>query len=71
MAVRTANDRNDAGELVKAIVQKDGTAGGHGTMAGGQIWLKDNQPADVLQTLNQHIRQQFNIQPDVIGQPLI
>ena len=71
LAVRTANDRNDAGELVKAIVQKDGTAGGHGTMAGGQIWLKDNQPADVLQTLNKHIRQQFNIQPDVTGQSLI
>ena len=71
LAVRTANDQNDAGELVKAIVQQQGTAGGHGTMAGGQIWLKDNQPADVLQTLNKHIRQQFNIQPDVIGQSLL
>jgi len=71
LAVRTADDRNDAGEVVKAIVQKNGTAGGHGTMAGGQIWLKDNQPADALETLYKHIRQQFNIQPDVIGQSLI
>ena len=71
LAVRTVNERNDAGKVVKAIVQQDGTAGGHGTMAGGQIWLKDNQPADVIQTLDKHIRQHFNIKPNVIGQSLI
>jgi len=41
LSIRTANERINAGELIRAIVAGMGTAGGHGMMAGGKV---DNVP---------------------------
>ena len=37
LSVRTRSRQPTAGQLVRAIVGEDGTAGGHGTIAGGRF----------------------------------
>ncbi|GFO57818.1 DHH family phosphoesterase [Geomonas silvestris] len=37
LSIRTANERINAGELIRALVVGMGTAGGHGMMAGGKV----------------------------------
>lgn len=39
LSIRTSDLKSDAGEIIERIVGKRGTAGGHSTMAGGQIPL--------------------------------
>ena len=51
LSVRTPSSEQDAGKLVQAIVKDDGTAGRHGTMAGGQIPLKRKSPEQVVSQL--------------------
>lgn len=70
LAVRAPNG-GDAGQLVQSIVQKDGTAGGHDTMAGGQIRLKEARPPEVLARLQQRVRQALSIGSQATAQSLI
>lgn len=44
LSVRAHPPRGGAGELVRAIVERRGTGGGHATMAGGQVALNDDKP---------------------------
>jgi nanoRNase/pAp phosphatase (c-di-AMP/oligoRNAs hydrolase) len=41
LSLRTPTVENDAGHLIQAIVTPNGKAGGHGTIAGGQIRIND------------------------------
>ena len=41
LSVRTRSQEHTAEKLVQAIVAGEGSAGGHGTIAGGQIPLGD------------------------------
>jgi len=44
LSVRAKCARANAGKLVRTIVGDRGTAGGHGTMAGGHIPLREDEP---------------------------
>jgi nanoRNase/pAp phosphatase (c-di-AMP/oligoRNAs hydrolase) len=71
LAVRTRNRRGGAEHLVLDIVEGQGTAGGHGTMAGGQVPLQGQDPALVAQHLTQRVLEHLQVDPEQEGQPLI
>jgi nanoRNase/pAp phosphatase (c-di-AMP/oligoRNAs hydrolase) len=71
LAVRTRSRRGGAGQLAQEIVGDRGTAGGHGTMAGGQIPLDRDVPEALVQQLSRRALQHLRIAPDVTGRPLI
>lgn len=68
ISVRTQKPTG-AGQFVQAIVGEHGVAGGHGSMAGGQVILGDKNPNDLVQTLTEKMRQYLNVS-DVAGQTL-
>lgn len=53
LAVRSRSRRTGAGQLVRAVVGELGMAGGHGTMAGGQVPLRGSDPAALADSLGQ------------------
>jgi nanoRNase/pAp phosphatase (c-di-AMP/oligoRNAs hydrolase) len=71
LAVRSQSRRIGAGQLVRATVGDEGTAGGHGTMAGGQIPLRGRNPEQLAAELGQRARQQLGISASLAGKPLI
>jgi len=71
LAVRTPNPWSDAGTLAQAVVGQEGTAGGHNTMAGGQIPLKGSDPDDVARELSQRARQYLGFHQELMGRTLI
>ena len=71
LAVRVRHAKGGAGQLARAIVGTAGTAGGHGTMAGGQIRLDGREPADVAARLGQAVLAYFDIPPDEPGRRLL
>jgi len=52
ISVRTDSPKARAGRLVRAIVGKNGAAGGHDTMAGGRIHTPDATPAQRIAELH-------------------
>lgn len=70
LSARTRNKRG-AGQLVQAVVGDRGTAGGHGSMAGGQILLNDNDPDSLAANLIQHFIAALNIPPNQKGESLL
>lgn len=66
LAVRSTGVRGDAGSLVRAIVQTDGTAGGHDNMAGGQIPLQNTSAGEMIDQLTRRVLQALNIEPDAL-----
>lgn len=52
ISVRTDDAEARAGRLVRSIVGKTGTAGGHDTMAGGRIHLPNKTPAERIADLH-------------------
>jgi nanoRNase/pAp phosphatase (c-di-AMP/oligoRNAs hydrolase) len=71
LAVRTRNRRGGAGQLVREIVGNRGTAGGHGTMAGGQVPLQGEDSKQVALQLGQRALQYLKVAPGVASRPLI
>jgi len=69
-SVRTRNKRG-AGQLVQAVVGTRGTAGGHGSMAGGQVPLNDAVPDEIVAQLSQQFIHLLGIAPDQKGEPLL
>ena len=53
LSLRTIDENNKAGTVVKHLVARKGTGGGHQTYAGGQIPLKDNTPAEWMRVEKQ------------------
>ena len=71
LSVRTPNEKGGAGRLARFIVNGQGTAGGHGIMAGGQIPLKGRNPEQLAQELTRRILQYFSLNPDMAGYSLV
>jgi nanoRNase/pAp phosphatase (c-di-AMP/oligoRNAs hydrolase) len=71
LAVRTRNRRGGAERLVQAIVGNKGTAGGHGTMAGGRVPLQGKDPEHTVLQLSQRALQYLKAPPEMAGVPLI
>jgi nanoRNase/pAp phosphatase (c-di-AMP/oligoRNAs hydrolase) len=71
LSVRTLDGRGGAGEFIEQIVQRRGTAGGHGAMAGGQILIEEQGPTLLARELERAILKVFEISPDSHGDPLI
>ena len=65
VAVRTRSHNGGAGQIAQAIVAGDGIAGGHGTMAGGQIALDGLSATTVSARLRRRILDYFRIAPGV------
>lgn len=71
LAVRSRSRKGGAGQLAQAIIHGHGTAGGHGLMAGGQVPLNGEDPAQIVAQMSQNALQYFNIAPDEPGRPLV
>jgi nanoRNase/pAp phosphatase (c-di-AMP/oligoRNAs hydrolase) len=71
VSVRTRRSTGEAEQLVRAIVGRKGTAGGHGTMAGGQIRLGEVPSAVLAQQLIQHALVYLKLAPEAEGRSLI
>jgi nanoRNase/pAp phosphatase (c-di-AMP/oligoRNAs hydrolase) len=63
--------RRGAGQLAQAIVGDHGTAGGHGTMAGGQVPLGSEEPWQLARRLGQLALQYLKGGPETISRSLI
>jgi nanoRNase/pAp phosphatase (c-di-AMP/oligoRNAs hydrolase) len=70
VSVRTRN-RRGAGQLVQEIIGNRGTAGGHGTMAGGQVPFKDEDPDRLARRFGRHALKHLRVLPEVVGEPLV
>jgi nanoRNase/pAp phosphatase (c-di-AMP/oligoRNAs hydrolase) len=71
LSVRTRSKEHTAEELVQAIVAGEGSAGGHGTMAGGQIPLARTGPKQKALLLKRRALQRLGIPSEGTGEPLI
>ena len=58
LSLRTIDENNKAETVVKRLVARRGTGGGHQTYAGGQIPLKQNTQAE-LTRMEKQLRQKF------------
>ena len=70
LSVRTRN-KQGAGQLVRTIVGNRGTAGGHGSIAGGQVPLQGENPDTLIAQLSQQFIAALHIGLDQPGEPLI
>jgi nanoRNase/pAp phosphatase (c-di-AMP/oligoRNAs hydrolase) len=71
LAVRSQSRRVGAGQLVRAIVGNEGTAGGHGTMAGGQVPLRGRSSERMADQLGQRALQHLGISETIASKPLL
>jgi nanoRNase/pAp phosphatase (c-di-AMP/oligoRNAs hydrolase) len=71
LAVRSQSRRVGAGQLVRAIVSNEGTAGGHGTMAGGHVPLRGQNPERMADQLGQRALQHLGISEATASKPLL
>jgi nanoRNase/pAp phosphatase (c-di-AMP/oligoRNAs hydrolase) len=70
LSVRTRNKRG-AGQLVRTIVGDRGTAGGHNSMAGGQVPLQGADPEQLVATFSQQFIQALRLAPNPRGESLL
>lgn len=70
ISIRSGRRRENAEQLAQALVQDRGSAGGHGTIAGGQIPLQDQDIRELNDQLVQQALQTLNIPPETTGTPL-
>ena len=54
VSLRTEPTQRRAGELVRQLIGSDGAAGGHGTTAGGRLFVPVSSDGD-LQTAFEHL----------------
>jgi nanoRNase/pAp phosphatase (c-di-AMP/oligoRNAs hydrolase) len=70
LSVRTRSRDDVAEKLVQAIVAGEGSAGGHGTMAGGQIPLGDRGAEQTVRLLSRRAVQHLGIPREGAGKSL-
>ena len=58
VSVRTTNTKGDAGNFLRRLIGKKGTAGGHGMIAGGQVTC-DNMEHDTCTSIEEELIQNF------------
>ncbi|MCG3211789.1 MAG: manganese-dependent inorganic pyrophosphatase [Anaerolineae bacterium] len=61
LSVRTRSRQGGAGRLAQAVVGQQGTAGGHGAMAGGQIVLNGGDPRVLAHQLSRRALRHLSI----------
>jgi nanoRNase/pAp phosphatase (c-di-AMP/oligoRNAs hydrolase) len=71
LAARSRGSRIGSGRLVRTIVDGRGTAGGHGTMAGGQLPLESQSPEELAEDLTRRALVHLKLPEDMAGQPLL
>jgi nanoRNase/pAp phosphatase (c-di-AMP/oligoRNAs hydrolase) len=71
LSVRTRSQEHMAEKLVQAITAGEGSAGGHGTMAGGQIPLGASGAEQKALLVSRRALQHLGIPPEETGKPLI
>jgi nanoRNase/pAp phosphatase (c-di-AMP/oligoRNAs hydrolase) len=71
LAVRTRSRRAGAERLVQTVVGDRGTAGGHGTMAGGRVPLQGGDPEQIARQLGQRALQYLQVPLEMAGVSLI
>lgn len=69
-SLRTQNKRG-AGQIAQQIAAGIGSAGGHGSMAGGQVPLDGADPDALEAALVQRFLEMQEISPDRVGEPLV
>ena len=65
--MRSRSRQTGAGQLVRAVVGDLGMAGGHGTMAGGQVPLHGADPAIMAERLSQAMMAYLKVPPAMPG----
>jgi nanoRNase/pAp phosphatase (c-di-AMP/oligoRNAs hydrolase) len=71
LAVRTRSRRGSAGWLAQEIVGSQGSAGGHGPMAGGQVHLDGRDPRSLATQLGEKALERLEIERGIEGRPMI
>jgi nanoRNase/pAp phosphatase (c-di-AMP/oligoRNAs hydrolase) len=71
LSIRTSTRRGSAGALAQQIVGARGTAGGHGTMAGGQVPLRGQDTAQLAVEFGQITLNYLMIDPRTEAQSII
>ena len=70
-SVRTRGPGHSAGGLARAIVGPQGSAGGHGSLAGGQIRLRDRSEEQVKTQLIARALEHLDLDPNIAPAALI
>jgi len=71
LSLRTRGRRPTAGQVAEAIVGTQGTAGGHGTMAGGQVPLRGADPEQLAGELVQRVLRMLKVPADAPSRRLL
>jgi nanoRNase/pAp phosphatase (c-di-AMP/oligoRNAs hydrolase) len=71
LAVRSRSQRQGAGKLARVMVGERGTAGGHGTYAGGQVLIGDDQLEDLKSRLVKRALDFLELAPETAPRPLL
>lgn len=71
MSIRSRHPQGGAGRLAQAVIGGAGTAGGHGSMAGGQIRLEGRDPEAMARQLGQAVLAYFNISAEETSRSLL
>lgn len=71
LAVRSRSRYGGAGRLAQAIIAGRGPAGGHGSMAGGQVPLSGDDPLTVADDIRRNALDYFRRPPDTMGRALV
>jgi nanoRNase/pAp phosphatase (c-di-AMP/oligoRNAs hydrolase) len=70
LSVRTRDRQGGAGRLARTVIGEEGSAGGHGMLAGGHIKLDGQEPAVLERELERRILQALDIS-ELDGTPLL
>jgi nanoRNase/pAp phosphatase (c-di-AMP/oligoRNAs hydrolase) len=71
LAVRSRHPRGGAGYLVQAVVGDQGTAGGHGVMASGQVPVYGQEPEVVARRLEMEVLRVLGLAEEQPGKALL
>lgn len=71
LSVRAGSGEVDAEQMAKAIVGDDGTAGGRGMLAGGQVLLNGRAPEELAAVLRERVFDYLEIPASTEGEPLV
>lgn len=71
VSIRSRLQHGDAGSLAQAIIRNLGTAGGHGSMAGGQVRLDGRDPETLARQISRAVLSYFNISPEETSRSLL
>jgi nanoRNase/pAp phosphatase (c-di-AMP/oligoRNAs hydrolase) len=71
MAIRSRIQHGDAGRLAQWIISDLGTAGGHGSIAGGQVRLNGRDPEILARQLTEAVLAYFEISPEETSRSLL